>query len=112
MAKAKEIPAGPELDARIAAKVMGWKRVRRDTAKANVYRGKKPDKLGRWRPAVVRPYSTNSADSYQIDERMEQLGLAAKYLDELAKITHSRNMPLEWASAEQRCRAALKSVKK
>lgn len=111
MAKPKEIPAGPELDALVAAKVMGWKRVRRDNGKADVYRGKKPDKLGRWRSADVRPYSTNPADSYLIDKRMAKLGLAAKYSKELARITHGRNMPVEWASPEQRCRAALKTVK-
>lgn len=112
MATRSNVPAGPELDALIASKVMGWKKVHRETGKTNLYRGKKPDKLGRWRIANVRQYSTDPADAYLIDKRMEELGLSAKYVKELAKITHAQKMPVGWASPEQRCRAALKIVKK
>ena len=112
MAKRANVPAGRELDALVASKVMGWKKVHRESGKSDVYRGKKPDKLGRWRTANVRHYSTTPGDAYLIDKRMEELGLSAKYVKELARITHAQNLPVEWASPEQRSRAALKTVKK
>ena len=58
-----KIPPGPELDALVAEKVMGWKNVyRHGTAKDDEhdhYVGRKQDKIGRWRLAAVRPYSTD-----------------------------------------------------
>ena len=112
MAKSGNVPAGPELDALVASKVMGWKKVHRESGKSNLYRGKKPDKLGRWRTAYVRHYSTDPTDAYLVDKRMEELKLSTKYVKELAKITDALNMPIGWASPEQRCRAALKTVRK
>ena len=112
MAKRANIPAGRGLDALVASKVMGWKKVHREGGKGDVYRGKKPDRLGRWRTANVRHYSTDPTDAYLIDKRMEELKLSAKYVKELAKITEALNMPVGWASPEQRCRAALKTVRK
>jgi hypothetical protein len=110
------LPAGRELDALIAENVMGWKDVRRENigkgGKRNVYRGKKPDKLGRWRSADVRPYSTNPTDAYLIPPRIKELGLWQKYLKELARITHAKRLPVEWATPEQSCRAALAVVKR
>jgi hypothetical protein len=47
--KIEEPHAGPELDARVAAAVMGWKdlgAVPRKNGQTE-YRGKRPDKLGR-----------------------------------------------------------------
>jgi hypothetical protein len=41
---------------------------------------------------------------------MKQLGRLHRYQKELAKITRSNNMPSEWASPDQRCRAAIKAV--
>jgi hypothetical protein len=68
------------------------------------------DKLGHWRLAKVPTYSTNPVHAYPIEERMKQLGRLDRYQKELAKITRSKNMPFEWASPDQRCRAAIKSV--
>jgi hypothetical protein len=114
--KVDKLPASRELDGLVAQNVMGWKGVHREDigkgGKRNVYRGKKPDKLGRWRSAHVRHYSTNPADAYLIPPRMKELGLWQRYLKELARITHAKRLPLEWATPEQSCRAALTVVKR
>lgn len=100
--------AGPALDAVVAEKVMGWKDVQRQGSRSW---GKKKDKGGRWRRAAVPQFSDEPTTAYEIDERMKELGLAEKYLKELAKMTHLKGLPAEWATPEQRCRAALKAVK-
>ena len=41
---------------------------------------------------------------------MKQVGRLDRYLRELSKITRSKNIPSEWASPDQRCRAAIKAV--
>jgi hypothetical protein len=41
---------------------------------------------------------------------MKQLGRLDRYQKELSKITHNQSIPSDWASAEQRCRAAIKAV--
>jgi hypothetical protein len=41
---------------------------------------------------------------------MKQLGRLDRYQKELAKITRSKKIPSEWASPDQRCRAAIKAV--
>jgi len=41
---------------------------------------------------------------------MKQLGRLDRYQKELAKITRSKNMPSDWASPDQRCRAAIKAM--
>jgi hypothetical protein len=68
------LEAGRELDALVAQNVMGWKNVHREDigrgGKRDQYRGTKPDKLGRWRSADVRHYSTYSASN----ERARALG--------------------------------------
>ena len=111
-----KLSAGRELDGLVASDVMGWKSVHREDigkdGKRNLYRGKRPDKLGRWRSAEVRHYSTNPADAYLIPARMKELGLWERYVKELARITHAKGLPLEWATPEQSCRAALKAVKR
>jgi hypothetical protein len=104
-----KIPSGPELNALVAKRVMGWKDVQRRDGR---YWGRKQDKAGRWRRAVVRNYCQNLADAYLIDERIKQLGLSQRYIRELTKITHAKKVPVEWASPDQRCRAALKVVRK
>jgi Phage ABA sandwich domain len=104
-----KLASGPELNALVAERVMGWKNVQRQDGR---YWGRKQDKAGRWRRAAVRNYCENPADAYLVDERIEQLGLLGKYLKELAKITREKKLPVEWASPEQRCRAALKIVRK
>ena len=104
-----EIPSGPELNALVAERVLGWKDVKRHDGR---YWGRKQDKAGRWRRAVVRDYCENPADAYLIDERIEQLGLSRRYIKELTKITRAKKIPVEWASPDQRCRAALKIIRK
>lgn len=106
---AAKVPSGPELNALVAERVMGWKNVQREDGH---YWGRKQDKAGRWRRATVRNYCENPADAYLVDERIKQLGLAKNYVKELAKITHAKKIPVEWASPDQRCRAALKVVRK
>ena len=41
---------------------------------------------------------------------MEQLGRLDRYLRQLFRITHANNIPSNWASPDQRCRAAIKAV--
>jgi hypothetical protein len=41
---------------------------------------------------------------------MKQLGRMDRYEKELSKLTRSENIPSDWASPEQRCRAAIKAV--
>ena len=48
--------------------------------------------------------------AYAIDERMKQLGRSERYLKELARISRGNDLPPEWATAEQRSRAALKAI--
>jgi hypothetical protein len=43
---------------------------------------------------------------------MKQLGYTARYHKELARITRAKNLPSEWATPEQRSRAALKIIEK
>lgn len=102
-----KIPPGPKLDALTAEKVFGWKNVHKHDG---ALVGKKQDKAGRWRLAKVPYYSTNPVHALSVDDRMKQLGRLDRYQKELAKITRSKNMPSEWASPDQRCRAAIKAV--
>jgi hypothetical protein len=101
------IPAGPELNALVAERVMGWKDLQRQSDR---YWGKKKDKAGRWRRAAVHEFCEEPTTSYLIEERMRELGLLEAYERELAKITQAENLPAVWASPEQRCRAAIKTV--
>jgi hypothetical protein len=109
MSDVGKIPRGPELSALVAKRVMGWKDVQHHDGR---YRGRKQDKAGRWRRAMVPNYCENPADAYLIDERIKQLGLSQRYVKELTKITQAKKIPVEWASPDQRCRAALKVVRK
>jgi hypothetical protein len=104
-----KIPPGPKLDALTAEKVFGWKNVHQHKDRGGLY-GKRQDKLGHWRLAKVLNYLTHPAHAYSIDERMEQIGRFDRYQNELSKITRSKKIPLEWASPDQRCRAAIKAV--
>ena len=96
-----------DLSALIAEKVFGWKSVRK---RAGQLIGKKPDKLGRWRTAKVPDYANDPRQAYAISERMKQLGRSELYLKELFRMTKSKNLPVDWATPEQRSRAALKAV--
>jgi hypothetical protein len=42
---------------------------------------------------------------------MKELGLLQKYLNEVGKIAHEKGVPADWATADQRCRAAIKAVR-
>jgi hypothetical protein len=107
-AKARSRDSGDsKLTAAVATKVFGWKNVHKRDGKLI---GKRQDKAGRWRRAKVPDYANDQRQSYAIDERMKQLGRTARYLKELAKITKATNLPSEWATAEQRSRAALKAL--
>jgi len=101
------IPAGPKLDALTAEKVFGWKNVHKHEG---TLVGKKQDKAGRWRLAKVPYYSTNPVHAYLIEERMKELERLDRYQKELSKITHTKDIPSEWASPDQRCRAAIKAM--
>jgi len=101
-----KIPPGPELDALVAEAVMGWQKVHCHGAgkdgKSNHYSGRKQDKLGRWRLAEVPAYSTDPRESSTVEARMKELGLLKKYLNELNKIAHAKELPAEWARAASR----------
>src|SRR5215471_14488859 len=98
-----KIPTGPKLDALTAEKVFGWKNVHK---REGTLVGKKQDRAGRWRLAKVPYYSTNPIHAYLIEERMKELGRLDRYQNELCKITRSKNIPSDWASPDQCCRAA------
>src|SRR5712692_1927862 len=104
-----KIPPAPELDALTAQRVFGWKNVHKHDG---VLVGKKQDKAGRWRLAKVPHYSTDPVNGYAIDERMKQLGRSERYGKELSRIATAKNVPAGWASPDQRCRAALRAVRK
>jgi hypothetical protein len=102
-----KIPPGPKLDALTAEEVFGWKNVHKHEG---TLVGKKQDKAGHWRLAKVPYYSTNPVHAYPIEDRMKQLGRLDRYQKELSKITRSKNIPSDWASPDQRCRAAIKAM--
>jgi len=104
-----KILPGPELDALTAQKVFGWRNVHKHDA---ALIGKKQDKLGRWRTTKVPSYSTDPVHAYAIEQRMEHLGRWQKYMKELSKIAAGRKIPAGWAPPDQRCRAAIKAVRK
>jgi len=104
-----KIPPGPKLDTLTADKVFGWRNVHQHNDRGGLY-GKRQDKLGHWRLAKVPNYSTNPLHSYPIEERMKQLGRLDRYQKELSKITQATNIPSEWASPDQRCRAAINAM--
>jgi hypothetical protein len=103
-----KIPAGPELNALVAERVMGWKELKRQSDR---YWGRKKDKAGRWRHAAVHDYCHEPTTSYLIEERMKELGLFDQYERELAKIARAQKLPSSWASPDQRCRAAVKTMR-
>src|SRR4030095_1928376 len=102
-----KIPSGPQLDALTAEKVFGWENGPKDVG---MLVGKKQDKAGGWRLAKVPYYSTNPVHAYPIEERMKQLGRLDQFQKELSKITRSKHISSDWASPDQRCRAAIKAM--
>jgi hypothetical protein len=97
-----------DLTVAIAEKVFGWKEIRKA---AGGLVGKKQDKLGRWRSGKVPDYAREAGQGYAIDERMKQLGKAAQYAKELAKIAKAKNLPPDWATPDLRARAALQVMR-
>ena len=97
------------LTATVAAKVFGWKNVH--TYNGQLI-GKKQDKAGNWRKAKVPDYANDPRQGYVIDERMKQLGHTARYLKELSLITKPSKLPAQWATPEQRSKAAIKALRK
>ena len=104
-----KFPPGPKLDALTAEKVFGWRNVHQHDHRDGFY-GKRQDKAGYWRLAKVPQYSTNFLNAYSIEGRMDQLGRLDRYLRQLFRITHANNIPSNWASPDQRCRAAIKAM--
>lgn len=97
------------MDAIVAEAVMGWKDVRRESGGAG-YRGKRPDKLGRFRNARVPPYSTEPREAAALAPRLEQLGKLPQFRRELERSAHAAGVPAEWAPPDQLCGAALKTL--
>jgi hypothetical protein len=104
-----KIPAGRKLDAITAEKVFGWRNVHQHTERGGLY-GKRQDKLGHWRLAKVPNYSTNPLHAYSIEDRMKQIGRLDRYQKELSSISRTKRIPSDWASPDQRCRAAIKAM--
>jgi len=55
--------------------------------------------------------SIDAGHAYVFDERMKELGRLERYNKELSK-TKAKDLPPEWATPEQRSRAALKALGK
>jgi hypothetical protein len=104
-----KIPAGQKLDAITAEKVFGWRNIHQHTDRGGLY-GKRQDKIGHWRLAKVPNYSTNPLHAYSIEDRMKQVGRLDRYQKELSRITRAKSIPANWASPDQRCRAAIKAM--
>src|ERR1043166_4543964 len=109
--KTAQLPVGSELDAQIAERIMGWKEVHPQDKARVVFWGKKQDKAGRWRSARVPDYSTEPGLASEVEERIKELGLFERYTKELSNIVRTKGIPADWASPDQRCRAALKTVR-
>jgi hypothetical protein len=109
MAKKPRAKIARDLTAVTAEKVFGWKDVHKY---AGELIGKKQDKAGRWRKAKVPAYATDPVHAYAIEDRMKQLGCWDRYDKELYRITKTQNLPRDWATPEQRGRAAIKAVGK
>src|SRR5437870_1999034 len=56
-------------------------------------------------------FATSPAHASAIEEHMKRLGLLERYNKELSNLTHPKNVPSEWASPDQRCRAAIKTIR-
>ncbi len=89
--KIDKIPAGAELNAAVAERVMGWRDLRRQSDR---YWGRKKDRAGRWRRAAVHDYCHEPTASILIEERMRELGLFDYYERELAKIAKAGKLPV------------------
>jgi hypothetical protein len=107
MARKPPAKIARDLTAVTAEKIFGWKDVYKYGGELI---GKKQDKAGRWRKAKVPRYATNLVHVYA--DRMKQLGRWDRYDKELSRITKAQNLPRDWATPEQRSKAAIKAVGK
>jgi hypothetical protein len=109
MAKKSPGRIGSDLTAVTAEKVFGWKNVHKY---GGALVGKKQDKAGRWRRAKVPAYATDPAHASAIEQRMKQIGRWDRYDKELHRITKTQSLPRDWATPEQRSKAAIRAVEK
>ena len=102
------------MNARVAKEILGWKNVHRDHKNGNSDEvwAKKPDKLGRWRKTKVPNFCADIGEIPVVENRLRQLGRFERYTKELAKIAAKDKLPVGWATADQRCRAALSVISK
>jgi len=63
------------------------------------------------RGELIGKNMTRRDAAYAIDDQMKKLGRLERYNKELLKITKAQNLPPEWATPEQRGRAALKALR-
>jgi len=112
--KVNRLGTKPELNAQVAKKILGWKNVHRDHKRGNSDEvlAKKADKAGRWRQTKVPNFSGDIGNIPIIETRLQQLGLFDLYTKELAKIALAKELPVDWATPDQRCKAALSVVGK
>lgn len=106
MAREKFLSAN-ELAAATAEKIFGWKDIREQDGELV---GKKRDRAGRWRTAKVPAYASDPAHGGAIEERVKQLGRWQRYQRELSRLTKENNLPVDWATPEQRSKAAIKAI--
>jgi hypothetical protein len=92
-----------------AEKVFRWRDVHQHDGKLV---GKNQDKLGRWRIAPVPDYANDPLQVIFVEQRVKRLLLLERYLRELANVTKAKNVPIGWATPQQRCKAALKVLRK
>ena len=109
MTKKSSAKIARDLSAVTAEKVFGWKDVHKYDGELI---GKKRDKAGRWRKAKVPAYASDPVHAYAIEDRVKQLGRWDRYDKELSRITKADNLPRDWATPEQKSRAAIKVVGK
>ena len=105
----KRVLSGEQLAKAIAETIFGWKDVHKYGGQLL---GKRQDRAGRWRKYKVPDYANDPRLAYAIDARMEQIACWERYNDELIRIAMAHNLPPEWATPEQRYRAALRALPK
>lgn len=96
-----------DLAAATAEKLFGWKDICQQNGELV---GKKRDRAGRWRTGRVPAYASDPAHSAAIEERVRQLGRWQRYQRELSRLTKANNLPIDWATPDQRSEAAIKAL--
>lgn len=92
MTTIETIPAGRDLDARIAERVMGWRNIRNieDDGRARELVGSRPGSTYEWE--VVPRYSTERVAALIVEDRISALKLSARYM---AKLIAALDIPIE-----------------